>query len=370
MKRILIIKLWALGDILMATPLLTALHGLEGGAEITWVADAAYAPLLDGHPLLREVVGVDTGAWRRMLRRGRAGAWLAESRRLRREMAARRFDVVLNFHPEKWWTRVLCAAPVRVGLSNQPRRALTRGLYTRWVGRTPGPRHSTDRYLDGARALGLAGPFDAQMVLRPSARDAAEAAAFLAGQPQFRAGLPALILHPGTSQAAKCWPPESFAAVAAALSASHNVVITGSAQEAPLACSVADLLPPGATPPVVAAGKLARIGLTTALVAQARAVVTGDTFLLHVASALGTPVVGVYGSTRPRDNAPLRGPRTLLYDDSVPCAPCYKGRCPLKGADFLRCQRAVTPARVLSALSALSEDASATFLAPLPEGNP
>ena len=359
MTRILIIKLWALGDILMATPLLTALHALPGGAEITWVADTAYAPLLENHPLLQEVVAVDTGAWRRLLRRGKLLAWLKESRRLYADMAARRFEAALNFHPEKWWLRILCAAPVRIGLSNEARWGpLTRRLYTQAVPRTPGLRPSTDRYLDAARALGLPGPFDSHMVLRPSADDIAGASAFLESRPEYRPSLPVLVLHLGTSRDTKCWPPEQFAAVAAALSAWHNVVLTGSGSEIGLCRSVVAALPPGTPPPLVAAGELGRIGLTVALVSLAQAVVTGDTALLHIASALEVPVVGIYGGTRPRGNAPQFGPHVLLFDDTVPCAPCYLDHCPLKGAAHLRCLRAVTPASVLTALKQMTTKAT------------
>lgn len=354
MTRILIIKLWALGDVLMATPLLTALHALPGGAEITWVADATHAPLLEGHPLLKEAIAVDTGAWRRLLRRGRLLAWLKEARRLHAEMAARNFDAALCFHPEKWWVRVLCVAPVRVGLSNEFRwKPLSRWLYTKAVPRTPGDRHSTDRYLDGARALGLSGPFDLHMVLRPTSSDIAAARAFLESRPEYRPGLPLLILHPGTSQEAKCWPPESFAVLCAALSDSHSIVLTGSGSEVSLCRSVVAALPPGTPPPIVAAGELKRISLTVALVSLAQAVVTGDTALLHIASALEVPVVGIYGGSRPGDNVPLFGPHVLLYDDTVPCAPCYLNRCPLKGADHRRCLHAITPARVAAVLETL-----------------
>ncbi len=359
MTRILIIKLWALGDILMATPLLTALHTLPGGAEITWVADAAYAPLLENHPLLKEVVAVDTGAWRRLLRRGQLGAWLKESRRLHADMAARRFHAALNFHPEKWWLRILCAAPVRIGLSNEAHWGpLIRRLYTKAVPRTVGDRHSTDRYLDAARALGLPGPFDRHMVLRPLADDETAARAFLESRPEHRPGLPLLILHPGTSKETKCWPPEAFAALCAALSATHSIVLTGSASEAALCREVAAALPPGTPPPMVAAGALKRIGLTVALVSLAQAVVTGDTALLHIASALEVPVVGIYGGSRPGDNAPQFGPHVLLYDDAVPCAPCYLDHCPLKGTEHLRCLHAITPARVVTALETLREEAT------------
>ncbi len=159
--------------------------------------------------------------------------------------------------------------------------------------------------------------------------------------------------HPGTSQEPKSWLPEHFAALAVRLTPRFNVVLTGSSKEAALAEKICALLPAGTRPPLVAAGRFEDVGVLAALIKQAAAVVTGDTVALHLASALGTPLVGIYGGSRPGDNAPLFGPNVLLFDDAVPCAPCYKERCPLRGVDHLRCQRAITPDEVLKALDRL-----------------
>ena len=243
----------------------------------------------------------------------------------------------------------LSPAPVRVGLFPSSALPMTRLLYTRSRPK-PAGLHSTDHYLQGLEALGQDGPFDRRMALGVSQQSDDQSREFLRGQAGFRAGLPLVVLHPGASQPSKCWPLENFAAVAAGLLLRSNVVITGSANERPLADAIVSLLPEGIEPPLIAAGRVETIGTTAALIRQAAAVVTGDTSALHLASALGTPVVGIYGSTRPGDNAPLFGASVLLFDDAVPCAPCYKAQCPLTGADHLRCQRAVTPAQALDAL--------------------
>ena len=246
---------------------------------------------------------------------------------------------------------------MRVGLSNAGRWGPTRWFYTKPVPRTSDARHSTDRYLDGARALGLPGPFDSQMVLRPFADDVAEARAFLESRPEYRPGLPLLILHPGTSKETKCWPPKRSRPVRRSGCHAQHCADGKRLRSQPLPRS-RRALPPGTPPPMVAAGELKRIGLTVALVSQAQAVVTGDTALLHIASALEVPVVGIYGGSRPGDNAPQFGPHVLLYDDTVPCAPCYLDRCPLKGTEHLRCLHAVSPASVLAALERLNEEAT------------
>ena len=352
MKRVLIIKLWALGDILMATPLPAALLARWPDAQITWAADTQYAGILENHPLLHEVISVDTGRWRRLLRQGRLWAWVAEARRLHGEIRQRKFDLAISFHPEKWWMRVLAAAPVRVALFASQQPTALKRLYTHSLSK-PHTLHHSDYCLKALDALGFVGPFDRHMwyTVLPDAQ--AEASAFLADFAEHDPSLPLVVLHPGTSQEPKSWLPEHFAAVAAALSPRFNVVLTGSPQERELAEKIAALLPPGTRSPLIAAGRLSGTCAFAALVKQAAAVVTGDTLALHLASALQTPVVGIYGGSRPGDNKPLFGPQVLLYDDAVPCAPCYKERCPLRGADHLRCQRAVTPGQVLAALDTL-----------------
>ena len=354
MKRVLIIKFWALGDLLMATPLAAALQAEFPGVEITWLADNLNAELLEGQPEI-EVVRIDSGFWRRKLRKGRVRAWLQEARYWRQELGGRRFDAVINCHPDLWWTAILCAAPVRVGLFHAAKPSVLRLLYTHPL---PKPQnvHNTDYYLGGAEALGLTRPFNRHMRYQVLPDAQAEATAFLASSAEYDPHLPLIILHPGTSQEPKSWLPENFAAVAAALPPRFNVVLTGSPKERALTEKIRALLPPETRPPLLAAGRLGGTGPFAALIAQAAAVITGDTLALHLASALETPVVGIYGGSRPGDNKPLFGPQALLYDDAVPCAPCYKERCPLRGADHLRCQRAVTPAQVLAALERLLKE--------------
>ena len=352
MKRVLIVKLWALGDLLMATPLVTALRAQYPDVEITWMGDLLNADLLDGQPGIDEMLCINSGFWRRYLRKGRLTAWAKEARYWQRTLSEKNFDAVINCHAELWWTRILCQAPVQVGLFNAEQPSMLRRLYTHPIAKPP-TLHNTDFYLEAAAALGLRGPFSRRMAYTVLPDAQSEAAAFLAASPGYDPQHPMIVLHPGTSQEPKSWLPEYFAAVAVALSPRFNIVLTGSAKEAALAEKICALLPPGTPPPIVAAGRFPAPGVLAALIGQAAALVTGDTLALHLASALETPLVGIYGGSRPTNNAPLFGPQALLYDDAVPCAPCYKVSCPLRGVDHLRCQRAVTPAQVLAALDTL-----------------
>lgn len=354
MERVLIIKMWALGDILMATPMLTALKSQFPECEVTWLAEASHADILEAHPLIDALIRFDSGRWRRLLRKGKLRQWLSAARQLNAQMRQRRFDAVINCHPEKWWTRIACESPVRIGLFPSRRLPLMRLLYTKAL---PKPRdlHNTDCYLQGVEALGSRNSFDRHMTLHLSSDDREAAREFLRGDLNYRPELKTIILHPGTSQPSKCWPAESFGVLATLLTG-YNVVLTGSPREQSLAEAVAAAMPGAAHRPLIAAGVLNGFKATAALIETASGVVTGDTSILHIASALGIPLVGIYGSTRPADNIPLFGPQKLLFDDRVPCAPCYLEHCPLSGSEFLRCQSAITPAQVLSALETLLKE--------------
>lgn len=354
MKRILIIKFWALGDILMATPLLTALKKQWPECRISWLADTQYADILRGNPLVDEVIAFDSGEWRREFRYGRFLSYWRISRRLQQSLYSRKFDCVLNLTAEKWWSIWFNAAPVRIGLFPRPSPGLMGRLYTTAIPRpVEGVKHNSEHYLRPAEALEIAGPHDMHLVMGVLPEDQRAAQEFLQSQPNYHPDKPIILLHPGTSQASKCWLPEHFASLAVMLQSRFNVVVTGSLKEQVLADAIAHAMPEASEAPIIAAGQLKTLQQTAAMVQNAASVVTGDTSILHIASALGTPLIGIYGSTRPGDNAPLFGPQTLLFDDAVPCAPCYKSHCPLAGKDYLRCQRAVTPKQVFEAIQAL-----------------
>jgi heptosyltransferase-2 len=161
---------------------------------------------------------------------------------------------------------------------------------------------------------------------------------------------------------AKRWPAERFAAVARSViqSSSRGVVLTGGAADLDLATSIrAELLQAGASPErvVLLAGKTSLRELAAVLAACA-GVVTNDTGPMHLAAAVGTPVVAIFGSTEPALTAPgLPGDsRHRLLRSPVSCAPCFLRVCPV---DF-RCMRGVTTERVVSAVDDLLEPRSST----------
>jgi lipopolysaccharide heptosyltransferase II len=156
-------------------------------------------------------------------------------------------------------------------------------------------------------------------------------------------------IHPGASFGpAKRWPPERFAALADRLIVAlrANVLIFGSAAEAPLADSIARLMK---NAPTVLAGKTTLTQMM-ALFAYCRLVVTNDSGPMHVAAAMGLPLVAIFGSTDERSTGPL-GLHARVVKVPVPCSPCGLRECPI---DF-RCMHSVTVEETYRAAMELME---------------
>jgi heptosyltransferase-1 len=354
MQRILIVKMWALGDILMATPLLRALKRQYPDCSISWLVEKDQAGILKGNPFIDDVIDFDSGTWRRQFRYGQFVSYLRTSTELRKSLKNKQFDAVINLTAEKWWSVWFTVAPIRIGLFPTLNIGWIKRVYTTTIPRTKEPwLHNTQHYLLPAQALNIPGPYEEQMVVGVSDADRARVDDILAASKDYDPSKPLLILHPGTSQASKCWPTDSYAKVATAFGGQYNIAITGNNKEIVLAEEIVRAVPDGSPKPIIASGLFDTIIGTAALVAKASAVVTGDTSILHVSSALDVPLVGIFGSTRPRDNAPLFGRSKLLFVDDLACSPCYKSKCPLKGAQYMTCMHGVSPESVITAVREL-----------------
>jgi heptosyltransferase-2 len=150
-------------------------------------------------------------------------------------------------------------------------------------------------------------------------------------------------LNPGAAFGrAKRWWPDRYAALAERLGrrAGARVAILGSASERPLAERIAALLP---TPPRILCGETDLGGLVGVL-SELRLLITNDSGPMHLASALGTSTLGVFGPTDWRETAP-RGARAAIVRQDIPCAPCKLRECPIDH----RCMREVTVDRVTTA---------------------
>lgn len=305
--KIAIVKLSSLGDVLHALPVARALRSHFPQAHLTWVVEAREHAVLKDQPALDAVDPVDTRLWRHLIWHP-AGA-LEVARKLSRltaRLRGARFDVALDLQGlvKSGLLTAYTGAPMRIGFALSYCREPLNALFT--THRVTPPRqavHVVEQYLSLLEPLGVKGvepvwelPSDPEAERRIDAFLAAEGV-----KPRDRL----VALNPGAGRPTKRWPVEHFARLAERLAVEAGarlLLLWGPAEEA-LARAVAarmtsrPLLAPATTIPEL-----------SALLRCASLMVAGDTGPLHLAAALGTPCVGLYGPTRAERNGPY-GPR-------------------------------------------------------------
>lgn len=309
--KIALVKLSSLGDVVHALPVVATLGARLAGARVTWIVERREATVLAGHPALDQVIPVDTRGWRRARRlRDLAGA-LGTVRGLGRRLAAERFDVALDLQGllKSGLLAWLTGAPLRIGFAAARCREPLNVLFTtRHVSPPPTARHAVEECLALLEPLGVRDPVvEFRLPSDPEAE--ARADEFFAGvgfKPRNRVA----VLNPGAGRAAKRWPPERFHALAEHLigeAAAHVVVVWGPGEE-----GVARAIATGLDPHRVALAPRTTVLELVALLRRASVLVAADTGPLHLAAALGTPCVGLYGPTAAGRNGPWGpGHRTL-----------------------------------------------------------
>lgn len=306
--RVLIIRLSSIGDVVHTTPMAAAL--IEAGHEVGWAVEPPAAPLVQSIRGLHRTF---------VLPKASAYDW---NDRFRLARALRDYRPDLSIDAQGLWKSAfwtwLSGAPRRIGwIADQRRESSSSVMLTDTVPCMPDDVHVIDQHLALLAAIGLEshGARSFPFVLPAEARDMAA---------QFRATspLPLALISPGGGWANKLYPASLWGEVARGLLALNvtPVVVWGPGEEA-LAAQVA-----------AASRGAARIAPMTgilelaALAAEARIFLAADTGPLHIAGAMGTPLVALFGPTDPARNGPW-SPEDVVVRKAPPCAPCHKRDC-------------------------------------------
>jgi heptosyltransferase I len=327
-RRIALLKPSALGDIVHSLPVLAALRRRFPDAHITWIVNRAYEPLLHGHPYLNATLSFDRGiakvGWMRAAKT--YSGFLAELRR-------QRFDLVLDLQGllRSGLMCIATGAPRRVGLSTA--REGARWFYTDVV-EVPdfNAIHAVDRYWLIAEALGASdGP---KTFILPQVD---EAQAWAREQLQ-NCPRPWLMAAVGSRWITKRWPPLHFAALLnqARDRFGGTAIFVGSGDEKELAAQTAALFA-GPKRDLVGRTSLPQL---TALLSLADVMLANDTGPLHLAAALGRPVVAPYTCTKVLLNGPYRAEAGAV-ESRIWCQGSYLKRC-----SRLECMSELTPDRL------------------------
>lgn len=327
-RAILVVRFSSIGDLLLTTPLLRAIRTRHPDSRITFVVRDDMADTLRTNPRITDLV---------TFRRGESLTGLAAA--LRAVAWTDRLDLHGSLRSR------LLRQLVGGRWTGYPKRRARRQLLIATHGRRGGNLgHVADRYFAAARHLDVApdgGP--PEFFVSPAA--VAGADAFLR---QHRLGgeRPLLAFAPGAAHFTKRWPEAHWQALATRLAASHDIVVLGGRAEEAIASSLAAAAGPAAAS---AAGRFTLDG-SAALLRRASTLVSGDTGLLHLATAVATPVVGLYGPTVEAFGFfPYHASAVTLQRD-LPCRPCSSQGGPVCPLGHHDCLERMTPDEVFAAV--------------------
>ncbi len=334
--NILIVKLSAIGDVIHTLPSLAALRKLYPEAHITWVVEEAAAGLLKNHPLLDAVLISRRKSWIKSLRKGEFSLPLREVRAFLQELRQHSYDLVIDFHG-------LLKSAVIVLLSGSQRKLgydslqeLSGLFYNEKIPEDMN-KHAVDRYLDFPRYLG-AKIAKAQFILPSDNAAQAKVQSLLAKHHLENKKF--IAVNPVAYWETKLWGDEKFARLADSIKTKLNieVVFTGSEKE-----SIEKITARMQNKAVNLAGETTLPELAY-LYQKALLLITTDSGPMHLAAAVGTPVVALFGPTDPQRTGPYGEGHTVMRTD-LPCSPCLLKKCPTT-----KCMQDILPEQVMASI--------------------
>ncbi len=338
--RILIIKPSSLGDIVHALPVLAALRRAYPGAHIAWLVGTNFEPLLRGHPLIDELIPFDRAHYGRMWRSPRA---FADFWRLVSDLRRRRFDLVLDMQGliRSGLMAYFSGARQRVGFASA--REFAWLFYSRRVRVPDSATHAVTHNAHLGTAIGLAVnatefPLAVTDAERMNARQLLDSANGNQPLPRFTA------VVVGARWDSKLWPTARFAELIDRLHADGEprCILLG----APSDRTISDeIIRRSKYAPLDLVGRTSLRQLTALLDISVR-VFCLDSGPMHIAAALGKPVVAIFGPTNAAKTGPY-SPFATVVSRKLPCAPCYRRTCPL---GHHACMKELTVAEVLASV--------------------
>jgi len=333
---VVVIKIAAMGDFLMATPAFKALAAT--GRRVIAVVGRSIEPVARRNPDIAELIVADDRAifHGSSLRKGR------EVLRLAREIRRHRPEFGINFHRDWRYSVILALAgvPVRIGFANRGDRLLNRPVAVEGIA------HHVFQYARLSMAAGAV-PASYRLVFPLSAAERQAAKDRLPERPDVTDGR-WVALAPGgaanvkETMASRRWPAQEFAELARCLERRGlGVVVVGGAGDASLGRTIV-----AASPAAVDLCGQTSVAEAAAILANSALAVSNDSGLMHLAAATGIPVVALFGPTHPAEKRPLtEGSVVLWKGETMDCAPCYTDGV-FPDCREVSCLRSISPAEV------------------------
>jgi len=350
-RRALVTKLRHHGDVLLASPVFTTLARAAPHVEIDALVYRETAPMLANHPAIARLHLIDREAKKRGV-----FAQASAERKLLRELRARRYDLLLHLteHPRGLTLAHVLHPRFAVTRERVDNGRLWRRRFTHFYRLPPNtPRHAVEANLDALRRIGVyPDAADKRLVLVPGADATARAQALLA---QHGLGWRAFVhAHPGSRWFFKCWPAASTAALFDRIVADgHRLVVTGAPdpRERALVDAISNAITPATRARLVDLTGQLTLPELAALSANARAFVGVDSAPMHIAAAMGTPTLALFGPSGEHEWGPWMVAQRVVVSQAHPCRPCGLDGC--GGGKVSECLTTLPVADVHAQLRAL-----------------
>jgi heptosyltransferase-1 len=309
-KKILIILHGSVGDVTRALPLAGIIRSGFPHAHLAWAVEPPSLPLLARSPAVQEVILFDRPRWWR--------EWLPFLRRVR----AKRFDLVLDLqrHFKSGVISRWSGAPVRLGFNRLDAKELNWLFNNHFIPAVGDGISKLNHYLKFAEYLGLdPSPVDWKFQLTSEEKQNVDK--YLGA---IQGGFAALFV--GSRWESKRWFPAQAAECARTIKERHNydVVLLGGKEDRSIAAEILGI----AGAPITNLVGQTTLSEALGVIARAKFAVGPDTGLMHVAAAVGTPVVSLWGATSPSRTGPYNF-EELVIQGKASCVPCYRRQCPI-----------------------------------------
>lgn len=316
-KRILVTRTDRLGDLILSTPVFESLRRHFPSAHLACLTFLENRAVVEGNPYLNEVIlydklGSERSGWGNV--------------RFARQLARKHFDAVIHLHPTNrmHWVSWLAQIPIRIGYRKKNAWALTHSIEDR---KSEGQKHEWEYNFDLLKFLGVEKPAAAGLhfPLRQIDRSSLE---FLLRNLDFDWRKPYAVLNPSASCPSKVWPADRFGKLSDELQERYGLqtVVIGAQHDRSIGKRVKDC---ASRPLTDLSGKLS-LGMLGWLLKNALVLISNDSGPVHLARAVGTPVLSIFGRNlaglSPRRWGPVGEGGRVIHKE-VACEVCLAHRC-------------------------------------------
>ena len=334
--NILIIKLSAIGDVVHVLPFLEVLKKGFPEARIDWLVEEAASRIIEGHPAINGIIISRRRSWQDQIRKGRSiFPVIGEAARFLKDVRSREYDLIIDLQG-------LLKSGILVGLSKGKRKVGMSGSREGarlFLNERPIPvdygQHAIDRYLKVAEYLRCdSAGWSGHISFFEPDRRSIDKILDLDGIEKK----PLVAINPIAKWPTKLWDTERFAVLAERIrdELACEIAFTGSSVDRPVITRIARMM---GRAPLNLTGQT-NLKELAYFYSRCKLLITTDTGPMHMAVAMGCPVVALFGPTAPWRTGPYgKGHKVIRAD--VECSPCFKKRC-----DHMKCMKEITVDKV------------------------